>query len=268
MENRILQEKNQTWYIKKYNSYSNNIKKYYKELFKFIKKRDLKIITLGKTSNEKILLINSKRINKKNKNILIAGSFHGDEPAGSWGILEYIIKSKKTIFNKINISFVPIVNPIGFKNGNSRNLENRNPNRHFTDKSLIKLSTEGKILKRNIKLIKYLAKDGFLTLHEDYGQKKFYIYSFEKTRGPGLFSKCMLESGGKVFGKAKSGIIDGCLIKEGIIFKEYDGSFEDYLFRLGVPITICSETPRKKSIDLRIKASEEIIKEFIKLNLN
>lgn len=115
------------------------------------------------------------------------------------------------------------------------------------------------------------ARDGFVSLHEDSGQSKSMVYSFENRKTVGPFSLMLINELGKHFEKCNDGVLisdDGELeedtvIKNGISLNNHDGSFEDYLFHRGVPQTACTETPGKLDINLRIMANCEIIKGFI-----
>ena len=158
---------------------------------------------------------------------------------------------------------MPVVNPTGFKLGNERDIFGREPNTVTKNNP----SREGKILLKYSDLLRKLSKNGFLTLHEDYQQEKFYIYSFENGKKPGKFSIQILNSTKGIYKKFDTGIIDGYKVRNGIIFNEYDDSFENYLFSSGVPRCICSETPRGDNINRRIKANGMIISKFIHLVL-
>jgi predicted deacylase len=253
-------EHKKIWKIKKRNCYSNNIKKFYLDLNKQIHKHNLKIKILGYVRNDPIILLLPKKLSKKNKNLLITGGFHGDEPGGSWGIIEFLEKTDKDFFKEVDLSIIPLVNPTGFKTGSLKNMHGENPNSGFKKGAG---SKEDNILRKNFKLLKKLAKDGFLTLHEDYDQKHFYIYSFEKNSTPSKRSFELLHSLKKIYPIFGSGVIDECIAKNGIIFNDHDTSLEATLSLSGVPFCICTETPRGSGIDKRIKANSIIIQKFI-----
>jgi hypothetical protein len=255
-------EINQKWKIEKRKCFSNDIKKFYKLIINQARLKGFNVKTLGKVDNKPIFLLYPKKIIKSNKNVLIAAGFHGDEPAGNWGLLDFLEKYNNS--NKINLSFLPLVNPTGFKKGLLRNIFGENPNRGYVQKDF---SREGVILFRNIKFLKKLSRDGYLSLHEEYELKKFYVYTFERKKKPGAFSIQMLNSANDFYKKWGNGTINDANAKNGIIFNEHDGSFEDYLFLSGTKKCVTSETPRGSGIDKRIKANKVITQKFIDLIL-
>ena len=48
-------------------------------------------------------------------------------------------------------------------------------------------------------------------------------------------------------------------IKNGIGFNHHDGSFEDFMFHKGIPLTACTETPGLFNVKLRIRANALIV---------
>ncbi|MFA4827439.1 MAG: succinylglutamate desuccinylase/aspartoacylase family protein [Candidatus Shapirobacteria bacterium] len=224
---------------------------------------------LGMVEKYPIWLITGKKKKETGKNLLIAGGFHGDEVAGVWGIIKFLTNKSK-IPENINLAFLPLVNPTGFALKNRHNRWKQDSNRGFFHKRN-GLSKEGKILKKNEKLILETARDGFLSLHEDLEQKKFYVYSFEKSKSPGKFSKVLMDAGKKYFGGHNNGKIinryngkvEEVCLKGGLCYKKHDGSFEDWLFHKGIKKTACAETPGQEKLEKRIEANVDIIKSFI-----
>lgn len=228
---------------------------------------------LGAVEKYPIFLVMGKNKKETGKNLLIAGGFHGDEVAGVWGIIKFLTDKSK-ISKNINLTFLPLVNPTGFALGKRFNKWGENPNRGFCHKEIElnrKLSREGEILLKNIDLIKTYAADGFLSLHEDVLSEKLYVYTFEKLKTPGGFSKMLLGTGKKYFETYGNDIIkdnfskfsDDTIVKNGLSFNKHDGSFEDYMFDLGVEKTACTDIPGKKPIKKRIETNTAIMKSFI-----
>lgn len=52
------------------------------------------------------------------------------------------------------------------------------------------------------------------------------------------------------------------LNRNGVSFRQCDGSFEDYLFHEGVPYTACTETPGMEDINRRVEANTRLMEEF------
>lgn len=244
---------------------------YYNELHKIVKENKLNYKVIGKIENYEIGIITPKKFDKKLPNILIAGGFHGDEPAGTLGLLEYL---KNDIVQKVNISFIPIVNPTGYMLNTRKNIFKEDPNRHYcedidtvniTDKK--KPSKEGKILLKNLDDILKYSKDGFLTLHEDTDEKYFYIYVTDSLEDKDETTKLIYdlrETMDKYFKTDNNKKIEGYKSEHGIIRYSFVGAFEDYLFLNGVKRVICTETPAEENLEDRIKCNFEIINNFIK----
>ena len=267
--------KRDVWQLKKYRCRTANLDKLNSLLTKKARCRGLLKSRLGRISEDSLFLYYPSRPKKKNPNILVAGAFHGDEPAGSWGILRFLETAPKYLFNKINISFIPVVNPSGFRAGYQRNKQNQMTNAgywHYKKYPKASLSEEGKILNNNLPALIKLAKDGFLSLHEDYDERRFYIYDYEKAKRPAALVRALVRAEKVLFPPIPDGILeqdwdtidrrDVC-IKNGIVFNHHDGSFEDRLMHDGVSVAISTETPSKKeTIENRIEMNANLIKVF------
>lgn len=264
-------ETKQRWFIKSRNCYSNNSTELKKRLFNVCKKNQLRIKSLGQIAKEHIYLISAPKRNKSNQNVLIIGGIHGDEPAGCWGILSYLENVKFDLFNRVNIYIIPTFNPTGFRLGNMNNIfEEYTNGGYYQNSKKRNLSREGKIITRaKLEKINFSA---LLTLHEDYDQKKFYVYCWEESSEPKKFSKYMSDSSRGIFEKY-TGIADGFKVKRGLIFnlQNYEilkpdeiDSLEFDFFRKGVKEVVASEVPRISDINKRILACQSIIENFIK----
>ena len=221
-------------------------------------KAGLRTIILGCVKEFPLILLTPTH--KVERNILIAAGFHGEEPAGVLAINEFIGTN-----SNVSASFLPLVNPTGFYSNHRYNDYGQNPNNGWchTESGIQELSYEGEMIQSNIGLIKSLAIDGFISLHEDCDETKFYLYTFEHSNEPGDFSNTLRNAELKHFDHLPDSILAGAQVKNGIIFNEHDGSFEDYLFHEGIQKTACTETPGQLPIEKRVKANIDIIKTFI-----
>jgi hypothetical protein len=215
---------------------------------------------LGEIKGNPIFLLTPITLNK-GPNLLIAAGFHGDEPAGCWGVLRFLEAVPQSFAYNANLSFLPLVNPTGFRSCKRTNDWGEDPNRGFCHTNAVEseLSREGLILMNHLDLLKSLARDGFLSLHEDVELKQFYIYTFENTDTPGPFSETLRAEEAKFFEPYPDGILDGGQVRNGVIFRHCDGSLEDFLFHEGVNRTACTETPGLSDINRRVEANMHII---------
>jgi hypothetical protein len=240
-----------------------DVSSFFSKLTDIANKSKLITDTLGKVEDDPILLIHSKHIESAPK-LLIAAGFHGDEPAGCWGLLHYL--EKFGLPEDVNVAILPMINPTGMRQNKHENKWNEKTNRGFLhDKP--SPSREGRILLEVMDKVRPLANDGFLTLHEDKDRNQFYMYTFEHAPQPGAFTKSLVKIGSKHF----PALPDNVIVKkdlgenpiDNIIFNEHDGSLEDYLSEDGVPRTACTETPGLLNFADRVKANADIMATFI-----
>lgn len=226
-------------------------------------KKGFELQTLGETNGLPLWLLRPAEIGPGPR-LLIAGTFHGEEPCGAWSILKFLMDEHDAL-EKLNVSFLPLVNPTGFAAASRYNFRGENPNRHFAKgvKDSPPLSLEGSLLVRHLDLLLTLGHDGFLSLHEDSSQTKSYLFTFEQAKTPGPFSRALLAALARHFPLLETGFYEECDVKDGLIFNDFDQSFEDLLFQSGVPLTACSETPCLCSPESRIACNVDVIVTFL-----
>ena len=249
------------------NCFSNDVNTFNLELRKCIEEKNFSFEVLGTLNNDlkdEVVLI-SKKNGDNLPNLLISAGFHGEEPAGVWAILKFLILLNEDDLKNINIAFLPLVNPSGIRANHRYNYLGENPNSNFCHVTDInkKPSEEGRLLLKHLNKLKDLAKDGFISLHEDEDFEEFYLYTFEKSDTPGGFSNMLREAEVKFFKPVPNGNVEKDEVINGIIYKACDGSFEDMMFHHGIPRTACTETPGKLDVNLRIEANLNIIKQSI-----
>jgi len=257
------------------------IRRYVKKMFSISASRRFWLCVLGEVETKgdvhQIWLLRTRNsVDHEDPKMLIVSAFHGEEKAGPYSILKWMKNCDQNILKKVDLSFIPIVNPIGFKRNTRYNTLGEKTNCGFCHpENKESPSREGQILINNIDLLRPLAEDGFLSLHEDISAKEFYLYTFDESKKSGEFTIGMRESLQKFFPKALDGvrvIVDtgvGPFVKDGIInhHKLHDGSFEDWLHHLGVPRIVVTETPGTYQLRRRINAGVYAINKFINLNL-
>jgi len=253
------------------------IRKYTKQLFKVAAEKRFWLCILGEVDGEQIWLVRTRpNTNHKDPKFLVAAGFHGEEKAGPFAALKWLKSCDVKLLKKYDISFIPIVNPIGFRKNTRYNTYGERTNCGFCHpESKDVPSREGRILINNIDLLRPLANDGFLSMHEDVTTNQYYLYSFEDAEQPSDFTFKMRDELGQHFPRMLFGPVDtdasekgaGPKVEEGIVFNLCDGSFEDWLFHLGVPRCVVTETPGKYDLRRRVRANVSAINKFIKLNL-
>lgn len=174
--------------------------------------------------------------------ILVAGTFHGNEPGGVFGIVEWL-ESRK--LPEVPIGFLPLVNPTGFERGTRENRWGENPNGGFWTDREPEPSREGITLLDTMEW--YRPTDAFLTFHEAHDTTGFFQLTFEDT--PSQFSSRVLVTGVAHFGLEER-LWD---------FQGKYGSFEDYLYRDGLLHAVCTETPTQYPLSKRSACGADII---------
>ena len=218
---------------------------------------------LGDVESYPIYLFQPKRINPEYKNVLIVSGFHGEEFCGPWGLCKFILAGGLQDL-KVNLSFIPVVNPSGFVRQQRYNVWGEVSNYGYLNGHL---SHEGKILVQNNQLLIVLARDGFLSLHENAWQKDFFLYILSKQSDSKL-TEGLLKTGSKFFkilpdGKYHTDPEGDYTVKGGLVRNVLDGTFDHYLQTLGIPICITTEVPAQGMIGPRIGAHQTLIQNFL-----
>ena len=227
-------------------------KEYISELKKACDKKGIPLHTIGNVGRRKEYPLFKVVLGRSGKStVCFSAGIHGEEPAGPWAILEFIKQYNPIKYKDIRIILFPVANPYGFDRGIRRNFLNKDLNGHFCHK---KLSGENKILYDAVKDERVYF---FHALHEDEGFKKFYLYNFE--RKPEKIYRDVIVLGKKYFAIDTRRYIYDDPAKNGLIINRPDGSFEDRLFRDGVPYSMCTETPEGQPLNKRVELNVKMM---------
>jgi hypothetical protein len=256
------------WQSDIFNCQSNDINVFYGQLAEEVARLGLTENKFGMADKYPVCLYQSPAQKASQPSLLISAGFHGEEAAGPWGMLHFLSGLGSELFERVNLSLLPLVNPNGFKAGHRFNNLGENPNRGFIlengkPRHNEDTSQEGKLLLAHAQLLHAASRDGILTCHEDVLLSDTYVYSFEPARVPGRFSFELRDALGQFFPLATDGEIDECPVKDGVIFNHFDTSFEAFLVRSGARVGACSETPGKQNFDQRILANSAVMQQFI-----
>ncbi len=263
-----------------------SIRAYSNQLFKISAEKDYWFKPLGEVDNYIIWLIRTRQSSTHNDpKVLIVAGFHGEEIAGPWGLLKWLKDSSDKWVDKIDISLIPIVNPYGFAHKKRYGLSGKFTNCGFTKpkstdiakNSLEKFSEEpspeGQIIANNINLLRQLAQNGFMSLHEDASAKEYYLYAYEASDKPRSWVRSLTREFKKYFAKPYNGIalVDtskdstGPSCKNGLVYNFLDGSLESWMLELGSERCAVPETPGQYPLKKRVAATEAIINKFLSL---
>ncbi|HHC3520411.1 TPA: hypothetical protein ACN7HZ_005328 [Klebsiella pneumoniae] len=217
------------WPVKKDDTQSNDIAFFEKAFREQSSRWGLYEIVLGCPGEGNISLYQSVNQGADVPHILIAAGFHGEEPAGCWGMLDFLREGSPELFDNVAVSFLPLVNLSGLSAGCRLNSTGQNPNRGFTNGAEVEPSVEGKVLLNYEALLKNAARHGVLCCHEDILRQQAYLYTFEHTARPGHFSVALRDELERFFPVMEKERVDGCECEDGIIFNHFDSSFESWL---------------------------------------
>jgi hypothetical protein len=144
------------------------------------------------------------------------------------------------------------------------NHKGENPNRGFLPLlDGAPASEEGAILMRHKARLARYGRDGALCCHEDAARQQAYIYANERGDAPGPLALNLRDCNAGYFPLHADGLIDGCLLADGIVFNHPDSSFEAWLFAHGATHTYCTETPGQCAFEDRLLANAAMVKAFV-----
>lgn len=224
----------------------------------------LVVHTLGTVLGEPLWLVTRAASKAAAPHRLVASGFHGEEPAGPWGLLKFLQGVDAAALDAVHLTLLPLVNCTGFAAGTRLNAEGDNPNRGFSgNASATAPSAEGRLLLQHAATLASASRDGVLSCHEDVLVAGAYIYALERADEPGPWARRLLQANLRHFGQHPDGLVDGCRVQGGIVFNHHDGSFEDWLFGLGAAFAACVETPGLQAFEDRVAAQSDMIAAFV-----
>jgi hypothetical protein len=257
-----------TWKNPLFGCQSNDWDCYHARLQTIIHKQGFVPHVLGYTQKKPIYLLERGSTNVFSKNILIASGFHGEEPAGPWGLLHALDSMPSNVLDAVNISVLPLVNISGFSLGQRLNHRLENPNRGFLPLlDGVHASEEARVLLHHEIMLTDLGRDGVLSCHEDLASSSAYIYANESGHTPSNLALRLRDSNARFFPIRADGYVDSCRINNGIVFNHPDSSFEAWLLQRGATASYCTETPGLADFETRVLANTAMIKTFIEYHV-
>lgn len=113
------------------------------------------------------------------KKILIISGIHGDEPSGPEALFE-LMQNPRSILNtrgkKIELDILPLLNPSGSLLKTRFNQIKTDLNRWFFDIPKHHEPYETKLIRAFLRTIR-VPYNTFISIHEDYARKEFYLYN-------------------------------------------------------------------------------------------
>lgn len=221
---------------------------------------DFGLDLLGQKIEYPVIKIFSKN-SDRSADLVLAAAVHGEEPAGALALFANLGPILNLVRERrIKIIIYPAVNYFGFMRGECFNAEGLSCNEHWIHESG-RLARESRLIKNDLKKYQF---NYFLSLHEqtETKDKKFYLYSFGEPQA----AKRLVKVASKqmpIMNTGFPGRFGEDKIRNGIITDFHDGTFEDYMFHQGARASVCTETPLKSPLKLRILTNYFLIREMI-----
>lgn len=241
---------------------SNDWDAWSQRLYAIAALRGLDLQQLGRVDGDPLLWIAPSGSSEARPRRLIASGFHGEEPAGPWGVLAFLETVSEELLGACALTLLPLVNVSGFRAGRRLNERGENPNRGYLPGAEA-ASREGLLLMEHADLLTEAAGDGLLSCHEDVLLQHGYLYANEHGERPGAWALRLLATHAEFFPIHPDGEVDGCTVRDGIVFNQADTSFESWLFERGASHTACVETPGQADFMRRVAAQAAMMRAFL-----
>jgi hypothetical protein len=230
------------------------------------KQRGITTSTLGEVLGHPLWMGHRPAAQADAPRVMITAGFHGEEPAGPWGVLALLQDAPDALLDRVHLSLLPLVNCTGFAKGLRLNARGENPNRGFgAHAGNDHLSAEGALLVQHASQLLPAARDGLYCGHEHLEESHTYLYTFEPHRPPGPFSHGLIATAGQWFPVAPDGDLEGDTVVGGLVHNKYDGSFESWFSEQGTSVAVCAETPGMQPFDQRVQAQAALMAKFVQL---
>jgi protein MpaA len=185
--------------------------------------------------------------------VYISSGIHGDEPAGPLAVVRLL---ESGLFNsQINWRICPVLNPTGLAAGVRDNHLGLDLNRDYYLRVSSEVSAHARWIESSA------APDIFLSLHEDWEVKDFYLYEINTGTDEPHIARGILEAVSEHFNPESSALIDDHTPREpGWIYHppepdEPHGWPEAiFLAKKGCPLSFTFETPSSAALSDRVAA--------------
>jgi hypothetical protein len=194
--------------------------------------------------------------------VYVSAGIHGDEPAGPLAMLELL---REGVFDeRFCWALVPMLNPDGLRAGRRGNAAGVDLNRDYLKKQTAEV-------RGHVAWLEAMpVPDVFVSLHEDWEAKGFYLYEIRLGADRPEQTRALLAAAREVLLLEEGRWIDGHEVREeGWIYHGVDpdeplGWPEAiFLSRRGCPLSYTLETPSQAMLEERVKCHLGVVKRLI-----
>lgn len=254
-------ETGRRWPLAAINGYSNDID-HFEHLFDVQATRwGLEEVELGSTGFGMVSLWQSVAAHKTLPHVLLAAGFHGDEPAGSWGLLNFLQHNSPLLLDKIRLTFLPLVNFSGMRAGLRLNAHGEDLAQGYGAQP--PASHEAELLEASLPLLIDASRDGLLCCGEAPDEQKAWLYCWEPGGEPDAFSVTLRDELAECFTLYDDAQLEGCRCRNGIIHNYFDNSFAAWLVAQGAAVAARVKTPGQAAFEQRIFAHHMVTSAFV-----
>jgi predicted deacylase len=191
--------------------------------------------------------------------IMISSGIHGDEPAGPLALLECLRCGDFSADS--SWSLCPALNPTGLAAGSRENHDGMDLNRDYRTRRTLEVSSHAAWLDMQP------VPDLFLSLHEDWETKGFYLYEINQGEDTPARSTAILKAVKPWFAAEPGPLIDGHEIRSpGWIYHRAEADFPEewpeaiHIAKLGCPLSFTFETPSSATLASRVAALRDALR--------
>jgi murein peptide amidase A len=179
----------------------------------------------------------------------IFAGIHGDEPAGTWAVVEFLrrLHAQPALAENYLLHAYPVCNPTGCERGTRASIAGCDLNREFWRNSG---QPEVQLLERELQERHF---HGLIQLHADDTSDGLYGFVRGHTLSENLL-KPALNAAAAVLPRNINAQIDGFAAKDGIIYDAYEGILAAPAKVDPIPFELILETPHHAPMDKQVEA--------------
>lgn len=246
------------WPLAAIHGYSNDIDRLESLLAVQYQRWGMEERELGSVGDGMIALWQSIAADSQLPHLLIVAGLHGDAPAGSWAVLNFLQHNSPLLLDKIRLSVLPLVNLYGLRAGVRFSRYGGDPALGYENGAP---AAEGELLHAHLRLLSQAARDGVLWCSEAPQARQAWLCVSQPEQTPGLALRDELAQSFELCDGVSP---DGELCRHGLAGLGGDGDdILRWLIRDTGSYAARAVTPGQAPLEQRIFAHHSLIGAFI-----